>query len=102
MRFKVPVFSSYLTSLPEVCNIYAQYWSDFDPDTMAEVHGFMPMQHSAAIIIVNNVRILIFLSTKLALISQNTPTAMPKNIIILAIYAASVWIWAIISYRKSN
>ena len=37
MRFKVPVFSSYLTSLPEVCNIYAQYWSDFDPDTMAEV-----------------------------------------------------------------
>lgn len=41
MRFRCKVFSSNLSSLPEVCGKYASYWSDFKPQAMAEVvkHG---------------------------------------------------------------
>ena len=37
MRYRCKVFSSRLSSLPEVCGEHADYWDDFDPERMAEV-----------------------------------------------------------------
>ena len=37
MRFHCKVFSSRLSSLPEVCNIHATYWDHFEPSYMADV-----------------------------------------------------------------
>ena len=41
MRYHTKVFSSRLSSLPEVCGAYADYWTDFSPEAMAQVvrHG---------------------------------------------------------------
>lgn len=36
MMFGRKVFSSRLTSLPEVCGSYATYWDSFDPKSMAD------------------------------------------------------------------
>lgn len=35
MRFRCKVFSSRMSSLPEVCGIHATYWDDFTPKAMA-------------------------------------------------------------------
>lgn len=37
MRFHCKVFSSRLSSLPEVCDVHATYWDRFEPDYMADV-----------------------------------------------------------------
>lgn len=37
MRYHAKVFSSRLSSLPEVCGPYADYWTDFSPEAMARV-----------------------------------------------------------------
>ena len=35
MRYHCKVFSSRMTSLPEVCGEHASYWDDFTPEEMA-------------------------------------------------------------------
>lgn len=37
MRYHCKVFSSRLSSLPEVCGSHASYWDDFSPEAMAQV-----------------------------------------------------------------
>ena len=37
MRFRCKVFSSRMSSLPEVCGKHATYWDSFEPSEMAEV-----------------------------------------------------------------
>ena len=37
MRYRCKVFSSRLSSLPEVCGEHATYWDSFEPESMAEV-----------------------------------------------------------------
>lgn len=37
MRFRCKVFSSRLSSLPEVCGRHATYWDNFEPEHMAKV-----------------------------------------------------------------
>ncbi|MBQ7422979.1 MAG: glycosyltransferase family 4 protein [Prevotella sp.] len=37
MRFRCKVFASRLSSLPEVCGHYADYWEHFEPEYMANV-----------------------------------------------------------------
>ena len=37
MRYRCKVFSSRLSSLPEVCGEHATYWDSFEPEAMAEV-----------------------------------------------------------------
>lgn len=37
MRYHCKVFSSRMTSLPEVCGEHASYWDDFTPEEMAKV-----------------------------------------------------------------
>jgi len=36
MRFRKKIFSSNMSSLPEICSIYATYWDNFNPENMAE------------------------------------------------------------------